>query len=362
MVMADPSEIGGPALSPIEALVEDLRTELTQTERDQRETARMVQQSRSEVEKATQRNATIAAHLRQIQGNLEAVPRADIKRAYEAAQEAQQRLFTMRGQVDKLQSDQANLERWVDHLRKTLEKLEASHTEPGHTSPLEMPEGSKPMIVRIVEAQEAERQKLSRQIHDGPAQALSNFILQTEIAAKLFERDPERAKAELTNLKASAKNTFDGLREFIFDLRPMMLDDLGLLPTVRRYVDGFREKTGMQTTLSIAGADRRLESVREVLIFRGLQELLGNVRNHAQASQVQVSVDVDEKRVRAAVEDNGKGFDPAAVLSGHPKTIGLSTLKERLDLIGGQLQIDSQPGQGARVTMEVPVGGPVALL
>jgi two-component system, NarL family, sensor histidine kinase DegS len=262
MVMPDPSDAGEPEGSPIEALIEDLRVELTQIERDQRDTTRMVQQSRGEVEKATQRNASIAAHLRQIQGNLEAVPRADIKRAYEAAQEAQQRLFTMRGQVDKLQSDQANLERWADHLRKTLEKLEASHTETGHSTTAEMPEGGKPMIVRIVEAQESERQRLSRQIHDGPAQALSNFILQTEIAAKLFERDPERAKAELANLKASAKNTFDGIRDFIFDLRPMMLDDLGLMPTVRRYVDGFREKSGLQTTLSIAGADRRLESVR----------------------------------------------------------------------------------------------------
>jgi two-component system, NarL family, sensor histidine kinase DegS len=86
------------------------------------------------------------------------------------------------------------------------------------------------------------------------------------------------------------------------------------------------------------------------------------VRNHAQAAQVHVTIDVDDKRVRAVVEDNGKGFDPAVALSGQQKTIGLAALKERLDLIGGQLQIDSQPGQGTRVTMEVPVGGPVALL
>ena len=361
MVLADPSDLGEAVGAPLDTLIEKLQGELAQTERDQRETTRMVQQSRQEVDKATQRNATIAAHLRQIQGNLEAVPRADIKRAYEAAQEAQQRLFTMRGQVDKLQNDQAHLDRWAEHLRQTLEQLEASRDAArGQTS--SSPDSGKPMIVRIVEAQEAERQRLSRQIHDGPAQALSNFILQTEIAAKLFERDPERGKVELINLKMSAKNTFDGIRDFIFDLRPMMLDDLGLVPTVRRYVDAFREKSGLQTTLTITGAERRLESVREVMIFRGVQELLGNVRNHAQASQVRVSLDVDEKRVRAIIEDNGKGFDPTAALSSQQKTIGLATLRERIELIGGQLQIDSQPGQGARITMEVPVGGPVALL
>ena len=86
------------------------------------------------------------------------------------------------------------------------------------------------MIVRVVEAQEAERQRLSRQIHDGPAQALSNFILQTEIAMRLFDIDTERARAELQSLKTSATSTFQKVRDFIFDLRPMMLDDLGLVP------------------------------------------------------------------------------------------------------------------------------------
>ena len=362
MVLADPSDLGDLDRSPLEELIDTLRADLTQVERDQRELTRMVQQSRSEVEKATQRNATIAAHLRQIQGNLEAVPRADIKRAYEAAQDAQQRLFTMRGQVEKLQSDQTNLERWAEHLRKTLAQLEAGQLSAGPGRAAEPESDGKPMVVRIVEAQEAERQRLARQIHDGPAQSLSNFILQTEIAAKLFERDPERAKGELANLKTSAKNTFDGIRDFIFDLRPMMLDDLGLVPTVRRYVDTFREKSGLQTTLTIAGAERRLESVREVMVFRGLQELLGNVRTHAQASQVRILLELDEKRVKVVVEDNGKGFDPVALLNGQQKTIGLTALRERIELISGQLQIDSQPGQGTRVILEVPVGGPVALL
>jgi two-component system sensor histidine kinase DegS len=214
------------------------------------------------------------------------------------------------------------------------------------------------MIVRVVEAQEAERQRLSRQIHDGPAQALSNFILQAEIAARLFDKDAELARQELANLRTSATTTLQKVRDFIFDLRPMMLDDLGLVPTVKKYTDAFKEKSGLQTTLNFTGnTDNRLEPVREIMIFRGIQELLGNIRNHAQASQVRITFDMDETRVRTVVEDNGKGFDVEQALSGPRRTIGLASLKERVELLGGRLEIESQPGQGTRIVMEMPTGG-----
>jgi two-component system sensor histidine kinase DegS len=336
-------------------MVEDTRAQLEQTRHDLKEVTNMVNQSKSEVDKLAQRNASIAAQLRQVQTNLETMARADIKAAYDAAQESQQRLFAMRGQLEKLQSDQVNLEKLADHLQRTLETLESLSGAP--RSGNGGVDGT-PIVVRVVEAQEAERQRLSRQIHDGPAQALSNFILQSEIAMRLFEVDPERAKAELASLKTSATATFQKVRDFITDLRPMMLDDLGLVPTVKRFVDSFKEKTGIQTTLTVTGpTDHRLESVREVMIFRGLQELLTNIRNHAQASQVRITFDTDDMRVRMMVEDNGKGFDVESALSGQQKTIGLSTLKERIGLLGGQLQIESEAGQGTQVVMDVPVGG-----
>jgi two-component system sensor histidine kinase DegS len=338
------------ALTTIAQLSNETRELYDQTQQEQRDLNRMVDQSRGEVEKLAQRNAAIAAHLRQLQGNFENMPRADIRTAYEAAQEAQQRLFTMRGQLEKLQGEQANLERLASHLQRNMLALQAMDV-------------SKPVggdgtsvIVRVVEAQEAERQRLSRQIHDGPAQALSNFILQTEIAMRLFDIDSERARAELKALKLSATTTFQKVRDFIFDLRPMMLDDLGLVPTVRRYVDAMKEKSGIAATLTITGADYRMDSAREVVIFRGIQELLNNVRTHAQASQVRVLLDFDGLRVRVAVEDNGKGFEPQAALNSKQKASGLPTLKERMDLLGGTLHVDAQPGQGARMVMEVPAG------
>ena len=103
------------------------------------------------------------------------------------------------------------------------------------------------------EAQEAERQRLSRQMHDGPAQAMSNFILQTEIAMRLLDADPKQAKDELASLKTAALGTFKKVRNFIFELRTMMLDDLGLVPTIRKYVDAFKEQTSMDVTLMVTG-------------------------------------------------------------------------------------------------------------
>lgn len=330
-------------------LLDETRAESQRLQVEVKDLTRMVDQSRVEVEKLAQRNAAITAHVRQLQGNLESVPRADIKTAYEAAQDAQQRLFTMRGQLEKLQAEQANLERLAGYVQRTLVKLESAESQTSDGDNL-------PVIVRVVEAQEAERQRLSRLIHDGPAQALSNFILQTEIAMRLFDIDTERARAELQSLKASATSTFQKLRDFIFDLRPMMLDDLGLLPTVKRFVDAFKEKTGLQVNLTVTGADRRMDSAREVILFRGIQELLSNIRQHAQASQVRLLLDLDSARVRVTMEDNGKGFDPQVVLAGKHKTTGLPALRERMDLLGGSLQIDSQLGQGARLVLDVPTG------
>jgi two-component system sensor histidine kinase DegS len=199
---------------------------------------------------------------------------------------------------------------------------------------------------------------MSKAMHDGPAQSLTNFILQAEIVQRLFDNNPDQARIELQNLKQTATGTFQRVREFITELRPMMLDDLGLVPTVRRYIKGFEEKTGHQVTLTITGTETtRFEQHREVLTFRALQELLTNIREHAECNQVRVTVDVDEDRVRAIVEDNGKGFDAAAVFAQDDnRHIGLRTLKERVELLGGHLEVESTPGQGTRAGVELPVG------
>jgi two-component system sensor histidine kinase DegS len=340
--------------NPLDVFIEETHSELDQLRSELKEIGLLVEQSEGEVDKLAQRNASITAHLHQIQSHFDTVPREDIRSAYEAAQDAQQRLFTMRGQMEKLQSDKSHMSRLADYMRRTLELLEGRP----NVAPAEGT--AAPVATRgisdLIKAQEDERRKISRQIHDGPAQALSNFILQTEIALRLFDNDQERARDELSNLKAAATASFANVRDFIFDLRPMMLDDLGLVPTVRRYAEAFKEKTGMDLNLVVTGTERRLSPSIEVLVFRAIQDLLANVREHAQATQVKIMIDIADDQIRATLEDNGKGFDSEILENEKYDDSGLTHIKQQVAQFGGTFEVDSSPGQGARIVISVPTG------
>ena len=168
---------------------ERIDREIEDTQRELREIGMMLEQSQVEVEKLSQRNATITMHLQQVQGQLETLPKGEIKNAYDAALDAQQRLVVMRSQLEKLQSDQNHLDRYMDLLKNVKSGLSGGVDVEAGTDG----KGSFATAEMMIQAQESERQRLSRQMHDGPAQALSNFILQTEIAMRLFDVDQEKA-------------------------------------------------------------------------------------------------------------------------------------------------------------------------
>ena len=327
----------------------DMQKELEETTKALREITLMIEQSKGELSKLTQRNAAITTHLQQVQGQIDALPPQEVKNAYDSALDAQQRLFVMRGQLEKLQAEKNHLER----LQSILNRASAVPSDGGGAgSSSSGARGTMASVEMLVNAQETERQRLSRQMHDGPAQALSNFILQTEIAMRLFDVDAAQAKDELNNLKSSAMGTFQKVRNFIFELRPMMLDDLGLAPTIRRYADAFKEQTSLDVNVTITGNERRLESYLEVMLFRAMQELLGNAVRHSQATQVKVGLDLGEERIRVSVDDNGKGFDPETVQQGN--SLGLRLIRERAEMLGGSFEIDSAIGKGARISFAVP--------
>jgi two-component system sensor histidine kinase DegS len=326
----------------------DVQKETEEITRALREVTLMIEQSQGELMKLSQRNAAITAHLQQIQSQLESISRQEIRNAYDSALDAQQRLFVMRGQLEKLQAEKSHLER----LKSVLERVTASQAGASPAASPAAARGTLASVEMLVNAQETERQRLSRQMHDGPAQALSNFILQTEIAMRLLDMDPAQAREELNNLKTSAMGTFQKVRNYIFELRPMMLDDLGLVPTVRRYADAFKEQASLDVSVTITGNERRLEPYLEVMIFRAIQELLGNAARHSQASQVKVMLDMGDERIRVSVDDNGRGFDPEAVQQGN--SLGLKLIRERAEMLGGSFEVDSAIGRGTRVTFAVP--------
>lgn len=348
-----------PPTSPLQQFIQECHKEFEQTQKELKEIDLLIQQSSGEVDRLARRNAQITNRLRQIEANFDTVPRSDIHETYTAAQESQKRLFMMKGQLEKLQSDQQHLQKYADLLRRFLEIadqeipiIEAAATPSGGPKT-----ASQQMVVRIIEAQESERQHLARQMHDGPAQSLTNLILQAEICERLFDTDKERARMELAALKNAVNNTFQKTRDFIFELRPMMLDDLGLIPTLKRYVENFSEKSNIPTNLSISGKERRMPLYTEVTVFRVVQELLNNARQHAQPTRIQINLDIEPKLVRAVVEDDGIGFDvnEAMASARQQKTLGIATMQERAEMLGGELTFESAVGRGTKATLEIPI-------
>ncbi len=336
--------------------IDSCRQQQERLQQELKEVDMLIQQTSTEVDRLVQRNARAVATVRQIESQFDTVPREDIQSAYNALVESQQRLFTMRGQLEKLQSDQKNKMRLAELYRDILEQTGGE----SQSADLEAGGGAgasqKALVISIIEAQERERQRLSRQMHDGPAQSLTNLVLQAEICERLFDRDPEQARGELGALKKDVVSTFQKVKGFIFSLRPMMLDDLGLVPTLKRYVDGLKESGFSGLTLSITGKERRLASYKEVTIFRVIQELHHIASEYGDATNVKISLDIDDDKARVIMEDDGSGFDLGSALNtADAKRMGLPTLRERIQMLGGEITFDSTPGQGMRVSFTLPV-------
>jgi two-component system sensor histidine kinase DegS len=336
----------------------EMESEYEQAQKSLKEIDMMLEQSQTELSKLIQRNTSANSHLQQIQNQFDSIPRADIRQAYNAAIDTQQRMLVMRGQLEKLQNDQSNLRKQT-LLIEQIRQYFPEQSQIGRTGKIssEISGDGLSVLEMMINSQETERQRLSRQMHDGPAQALSNFIVQTEIAARLFEIDKEKAKGELENLKGAAMSTFQKVRNFISELRPMMLDDLGLVPTIKKYVEIFKEQHGVDVNLSVTGQEKRFEPYLEVMVFRAIQEIMGNSIRHNQDLPVKVQIttqiSLDENQVKVIVSDNGKGFDPnnGKETSG----LGLKLIRDRVEMLGGFYDLDSSEGQGCRVSLTIPI-------
>ena len=307
-----------------------------------------IHQSQAEVDKLAQRQIDNSANIRNIKENTENFSAIEVKDAYDEALDAQQRLFVMRGQMDKLKSEQVHLQELIMQLQDMNGFLTKKPLLEGGESELNAAE----FVESVIQAQELERKRLSNKMHDGPAQALSNFILQVEIAQRLFDLDIDQARDELDALKATASATFVKVRDFIFELRPMMLDDLGLIPTLRHYFDAFKEQNEIEVHFTASGTERRLESYLEIMIFRAVQELVGNAAKHSQANTIRTHIDTNEERVVVDVEDDGQGFNEEQAMDG---SMGIKVIKERVDILNGEFNIDTAIGQGTRIGFTIPL-------
>lgn len=307
-----------------------------------------IKQSQVEVDKLAQRSIGHSAKIRNIKDNTEEFTSDVVREAYEEALDSQQRLFVMRGQMDKLKTEKVHLQEFIMQMQDMTGFLTKTPLLEGEDPELNATE----FVESVIQAQELERKRLSNKMHDGPAQALSNFILQVEIAQRLFDIDLDQARDELDALKVTANATFTKVRDFIFELRPMMLDDLGLIPTLRHYFDALKEQHETEVHLTISGTERRLESYLEIMIFRAIQELVSNASRHSKANTIRAHIDTGEERVIVNVEDDGKGFNEEQMLDA---SMGIKVIKERVDILGGEFNIDTAIGQGTRIGFTIPL-------
>lgn len=209
-------------------------------------------------------------------------------------------------------------------------------------------------LAKIVGAQEEERQRVARELHDQAGQALT--VLQLGLAQLERETDSPQVKEQAASLRTLTVETMEEIRNLALDLRPAALDELGLIPALQGLIRDFSERLGVPIELEVSGLERRLPSEVEVTLFRAIQEGLTNLAKHSRATRARVNLRADTTKLEVHVEDNGVGFNVAEVV-GSPKqrSLGLFGIQERVNLLGGSSQVQSEPGKGTKLIISVPL-------
>lgn len=390
-------------------LVEACKHEYDRITRELDELRMLLTQSGKEVDKLNQRKVLTAAQVRDMEEHLELHPRTEIRETYLAAAEAEMRAFMIGEQREQLQAKVHTFEQYARFLRRIVQMLQAppaplaplASASAGYNSPWREPEaagsaergapawpelpelpttalvnpaassivslsavmpalnGQLDAVTRIIQAQESIRERVAQRLHDGPTQSLANVVLTAEICEKFVQSDPRRALSELGNLKGLVNATLQETRKFIFELHPMALDDLGLVATLRRYTSDMAARYQVQIPLAAPQGERRLPKEAEVAVFRVAQEAILNAVTHSRATVIQVMAAWPPDGFVLAVEDNGTGFNVEQALTRaiNRQTIGIASMQERAEMLGGWLKIESTPARGTRIELSVPDAG-----
>ncbi|MDY7040163.1 MAG: GAF domain-containing sensor histidine kinase [Chloroflexota bacterium] len=210
---------------------------------------------------------------------------------------------------------------------------------------------------RILAVESEAHKKLARDLHDGPAQTLAAIIMNIEFIQTLLQRDPDQVAQELGKLQQTTSRALAQVRNTLFELRPVILETRGLKAALESYVERLRSTEGMTIHLEVRGLDERLPGRLEQVCFAIVQEAVGNIKKHAKAKQVWLGVECRTRDLVIGVRDDGKGFNVKAVESQYDQrgSLGLLNMKERAELVGGRLTIESSPGQGTLVSLIAPL-------
>lgn len=246
-----------------------------------------------------------------------------------------------------------NLARLAHTFNAMLDRLESDTLDLEHSREL-----TERLTQKVISVQEEERRRIARELHDETAQSLATMALYLDTTLQTEQQLSPIVKQQLWDLRSLTDRTLQGVRTIIADLRPSLLDDLGLAAALRWQVQNRLEEAAIRVDLQIRGEGRRLTAAVETALYRLLQESINNILKHAQATYVEIDLDLSQDgRVTARVEDNGQGFDLECV-SASPQDgrgLGLFGMQERANLVGGSLQIDTAPGDGTEVRITIPL-------
>ena len=285
----------------------------------------------------------------------------DAAGAAEAGAEDARRRAT-RAEVERLTTDLGIHQQELAKLELVSQNLERTwlFLERGDSSLLSDPTtpiDATDRRMRIGEAQEAERSRLAQEVHDGPAQALTNAIFQVEYIERVLEQDGRLARTELHFLRELLRRELGDVRSFISQLRPPVLDELGLGGAISDAAQNMAAVAGLVIETSLEAPDDRLDETARTVVLRVTQEALQNVRKHAAAANVRVTTRLEDGAWVLEVRDDGRGFDPDAVAARGRHNFGLQFMRERAELIGAEFEVRSRPDGGAVVRLTIPWGG-----
>ncbi|CAN5604755.1 sensor histidine kinase [soil metagenome] len=273
---------------------------------------------------------------------------------------ADARLRTLRREVESLGGELGSYQSTLAKLEFAEHALERTWLFMGRGDGSLVPDDDlvhdDDIAMRIIEAQEAERSRLAQDIHDGPAQALTNAIFQAEYIERIGATDPTIAAAELRTLRDLLRRELANVRDSISQLRPPQLDDLGMEGALEDAAERFRTLTGISVTTDLTAPAGILEARQRTVALRVAQEALQNVRKHAAAAQVVVRTELTDDDWTLEVRDDGRGFDIGAVAARGRRNFGLQFMRERAELIGSRFDVRSRPDGGTVIRLTIPTG------
>lgn len=211
--------------------------------------------------------------------------------------------------------------------------------------------------VQFLETQELERKRIARELHDSTVQNLTNFVHKTELCMKLVDIDTVRAKLELQTMIESIHHTIDDMREIIYNLRPMSIDDLGLIFTISRYINQLNDNySNLKFSYAVIGEEGCNNSIFNLTLFRIIQEACNNAMKYSKGKNVVVTIEYLTDKIHLEVRDDGVGFNTDQLVKKRNITsgFGFSIMKERVYLLGGKIEILSKKNNGTKIIIDVP--------